>query len=296
VSPAEAPPVQGSGAKTKQDTDRQALLLAVQQATRVPMILLAVLMMALICIHLAIRLPPVSDRRLRLAEWLIWQLFLIEFGVTFFLAPRKGDFLRKNWITALAIVFPITRVLHVLPAVAALPGLPTFEILTVASRGLQKLAVLLAGRRLVYLFACTVVAVISSAVGEFLVEHRATGANIRTYGDSVWWAAGTITSVGTELYPVTAEGRIIAVFTMAFGVTVVGYLAASIAALFVGVDASSQKTSSTPADSPVDAGALQEELRQLKAGIDELKAMLQGSTQHAARSTQHDKGDGKPPG
>jgi voltage-gated potassium channel len=265
------------------------------------MILLAVLMMALVCLHLAVRLPPESDRRLRLAEWVIWQVFILEFAVTFFLAPQKGEFLRKNWILALALVFPFARVLHVLPAAMALPGQPTFQVLAVASRGLQKLAVVLAGRRLLYLFAFTVAAVVSSAVGEFLVEHRAPGTNIRTYGDSVWWAAGTITSVGTELYPVTAEGRIIAVCTMAFGVTVVGYLAASIAALFVNVDASasSQKKASKPdagseeADGPLPLEALREEVRQLGAQIDELKTLLQeGGRQAPDARRQSDKGAG----
>jgi voltage-gated potassium channel len=293
-----APPVRGDSGDTKEQTQRQELLLAIQQATRVPMILLAVLMMALVCLHLAVRLPPASDRRLRLAEWLIWQVFILEFAVTFILAPHKGEFLRKNWILALALVFPFARVLHVLPAAVAFPAQPTFQILAVASRGLQKLAVVLAGRRLLYLFAFTIAAVVSSAVGEFLVEHRAPGTNISTYGDSVWWAAGTITSVGTELYPVTAEGRIIAVFTMAFGVTVVGYLAASIAALFVNVDASasSQQKASRPETGSQELQALREEVRQLGTQIDELKTLLETGARCQVPGAKSDKSAGQPPG
>lgn len=262
--------------EAKREAGRRELLLAVQKQTRVPMILLAALMLVLVTLHLAVPLPPESNRTLKLAEWLIWQVFLAEFLLTFFLAPQKLRFLRENWLMAIALAFPVLRVFHIFYVIPALPGQPTFQVIAVTSRGLHKLAVLLAGRRLLFLSLCVVVAVLSSAAGEFAVEHRAPGTTIRSYGDAVWWAAGTVTSVGTELYPVTAEGRVIAIVTMVFGVAVVGYLAAAVAALFVGVDASARnaKNGGEPAEAPTDLEGLREELRALEARIDQLSELL----------------------
>ena len=45
------------------------------------------------------------------------------------------------------------------------------------------------------------------------------GANITTIGDALWWGIVTIATVGYgDYYPVTAVGRIIAVFMMLSGI------------------------------------------------------------------------------
>lgn len=61
--------------------------------------------------------------------------------------------------------------------------------------------------------------VVFGGIAEYLVEHEHTGANITNLGDSFWWAVVTITTVGYgDYYPVTAAGRIIAIFIMFSGI------------------------------------------------------------------------------
>jgi voltage-gated potassium channel len=240
------------------------------------MILLASVMLVLFSVHLALPLSPFGERRIKLVEWLIWQVFLLEFAVNFLLAHEKRAFLRQNWLMGLALLLPVLRVLHVLTALPALTGTPTLHALAVTDRGLRKLAVLLARQRLLYLLALVITGVFSSAAGEYLVEANVPGATIRSYGDALWWAAGTVTSVGTELYPVTAEGRIIAVATMFLGVSIFGYVAASIAALFVGVDASKEKARDAGKESDPEIAALREEMRRLQEQMDALIPLLRG--------------------
>ena len=68
------------------------------------------------------------------------------------------------------------------------------------------------------------------AFGVFLAEHGHPGANITQYGDAVWWAVVTIATVGYgDYYPVTAVGRIIAIFMMVSGVGIFALMVATFA-------------------------------------------------------------------
>ena len=71
-----------------------------------------------------------------------------------------------------------------------------------------------------------------AAVAVLAVEQDATGSNIRTASDALWWGYVTMTTVGYgDLYPVTNPGRVVGAFMMTLGValfaTFTGYLANS---------------------------------------------------------------------
>jgi voltage-gated potassium channel len=77
--------------------------------------------------------------------------------------------------------------------------------------------------------------VLVGAALELGFEQHAGGANIHNYGDALWWAIVTVTSVGYgDRYPVTAAGRGVAVVLMLTGIGLVGVLSATIASYFVG--------------------------------------------------------------
>ena len=65
-------------------------------------------------------------------------------------------------------------------------------------------------------------------------EQDAEGANITTYGDALWWAMTTVTTVGYgDHFPVTFEGRLIAAVLMLVGIALVGVVTAALAAWLV---------------------------------------------------------------
>ena len=64
--------------------------------------------------------------------------------------------------------------------------------------------------------------IIFGGIDVYLVEHKHQGANITTLGEALWWAVVTITTVGYgDYFPVTAIGRIIAIFVMFSGIGIV---------------------------------------------------------------------------
>ncbi len=59
-------------------------------------------------------------------------------------------------------------------------------------------------------------------------EQDAEGANVSTYGDALWWACTTVTTVGYgDRFPVTFEGRMIAVLLMIVGIATLGAVTAA---------------------------------------------------------------------
>ncbi len=69
---------------------------------------------------------------------------------------------------------------------------------------------------------------------ELSFENGARGSTIHNYGDALWWAIVTVTTVGYgDKYPVTAGGRGVAVVLMLVGIGLIGVLTATVASYFV---------------------------------------------------------------
>jgi voltage-gated potassium channel len=65
-------------------------------------------------------------------------------------------------------------------------------------------------------------------------EADAPGSNIHSFGDAIWWAIVTVTTVGYgDRFPVTAGGRGVAVVLMLVGIGLIGVLTATVASYFV---------------------------------------------------------------
>lgn len=74
------------------------------------------------------------------------------------------------------------------------------------------------------------VVVIGGGSAVWRLERDAPGANLEHWGDCLWWAIATLTTVGYgEHFPVTLGGRLVAVTIMVFGVAIIGAVAAMVA-------------------------------------------------------------------
>jgi voltage-gated potassium channel len=87
------------------------------------------------------------------------------------------------------------------------------------------------GNRMVYTIVFSVMAVSLGAVGIYLIEHSAEGTKITNLGDAFWWAIVTVTTVGYgDVYPITAEGKVIAALLMIVGIAILGILISTLGA------------------------------------------------------------------
>jgi voltage-gated potassium channel len=74
----------------------------------------------------------------------------------------------------------------------------------------------------IYFLVFSSVAIIFGSLGIYTVERESEGSTIKNIGDAFWFAFTTITTTGYgDVYPVTAEGRIIAGILISIGIAVI---------------------------------------------------------------------------
>ena len=198
----------------------------------------------------------------------IWIVFLVEFGVRFLLAPEKLPFLRRNWLTVLALALPALRVFRAMRfvrAARALRGARLVRIVGTANRSMKALRTTLRRRQFGYVAGLTILVVLLGAAG--MVSFEPAGeveGGFTSYGHALWWSAMLVTSIGSDFWPKTTEGRILALLLSVYGLAVFGYITASFASFFVGRDAEEP-------DAPVAGSA---DIERLAGEIRELRVQL----------------------
>jgi voltage-gated potassium channel len=79
----------------------------------------------------------------------------------------------------------------------------------------------------------SIVLIIFSSIAILIIESD-PNSNISTAEDAIWWTFCTITTVGYgDKYPVTTEGRIIAIILMTYGVALLGVITGFVTAFFI---------------------------------------------------------------
>jgi len=250
-------------------TERQNLLARLEDWLETPMLALGFVWLVLLIYELIWNLSPA----LELGGTIIWIIFIVDFALKFALAPDKTDYLKANWLTALSLVVPalrvfrIFRVVRVLRAARAVRGVRLFRVLTSLNRGMKALGATFSRRGFGYVVALSVIVVFAGAAGMLAFENETEG-GIQTYGDALWWTAMMLTTIGSEYFPRTAEGRIICFGLALYGFAVFGYVTATLATYFVGRDAEASESEIAGAS---DIKALRTEIALLRDEIISLK-------------------------
>jgi voltage-gated potassium channel len=79
--------------------------------------------------------------------------------------------------------------------------------------------------KIIHLIIAAGLVILVGTIVEYNIESKVPNTQIKTYLDSLWWCVSTVTTVGYgDIVPVSNLGRIVAIFYMFFGISMVSLL------------------------------------------------------------------------
>ncbi len=245
----------------EEQKERWRILAQLEGWLEMPMLVLSFIWLSMVIVELIWTTSGVFE----LLGTVIWIIFIGEFVLRLVLAPDKLRFIRRNPITLVALLAPAFRFLRALRFLRLARGLRLVRIVGTANRGINALRNSFSRRGLGYVLGTTAVLTVLGAAGMLAFEPATEVAGgFTSYADALWWTAMLITTMGSDFWPETAEGRVLALLISLYGLAVFGYITASFATFFIGQEAQAQ-------DGDV-AGA--PEFEALRADIAELRREL----------------------
>lgn len=253
--------------------ERLELLRHLDRLTDGPMTVLGFVWLGLLVLDLTRGLTP----GLQFLSNVIWVLFVLDFLLSFTVAPDKRAYLRSNWLTLVSLLLPALRVLRAIRALRALRllratrSLNLVRLLTSLNRGFRAAGRAVRRRGVGYVALLTLLVALVGAAGMLAFEDvpPARESGLTGYVPWLWWTAMILVTMGSDYFPKTAEGRALTWLLALYGFAVFGYITASVASFFVGRDQDAEG-----GESEVTNAALRRELSALRQEVAALRAAL----------------------
>ncbi|MDQ7002948.1 MAG: potassium channel family protein, partial [Ghiorsea sp.] len=156
--------------------------------------------------------------------------FVFLFFFRWVVSDDKHAYLKANWLDLVLVVLLSSPFLRLLVAFKVAGLAPVLRLSTVLRKNRHRLLhmLVLSGESLPAALALVFGVVFLFGAGMFLLEQDVNPAFV-TVSDGLWWAFVTLTTVGYgDIVPVTPQGRILAVGTMLFGITLYSLMIANL--------------------------------------------------------------------
>jgi voltage-gated potassium channel len=158
-------------------------------------------------------------------NWIIWLAFLAELVTMLALAPDRARYLLVNPIDLAIVVLTPPFIGGAVQSIRALRLLRVFRLLRLAPLA-----------RIVFSFEG-----VKATAGLALLTAMVGGAGFAaeegiSFGNGLYWAIATMTTVGGNLTPKTTEGKIISVVVMLVGIGTATLLIGAVAQRFLAPD------------------------------------------------------------
>jgi voltage-gated potassium channel len=145
-----------------------------------------------------------------LINWVIWLVFVVEFALRW-AADHTLAFPRRAWFDLLLIALtPPIGVPDAMQGIRSLRLLRLFRLVRafgIAAMGFRLGQRHFGQKKFHYVLLVGCATVVGGAVAVFALEGG-ENTNIRHFGDALWWAITTVTTVGYgDITPVTPEGQ-----------------------------------------------------------------------------------------
>jgi len=255
--------------KEELDLERYELLRQIEDWSDLPLAILGFVWLALLIIELIWGLTPLTEA----ATTIIWIIFILDFIVEIIIAPDRKAYIKSNWLMVIALIVPAFRafrIIQVLSSARAIRGLTLTRMITSLNRNMRALRFSMRRRGLGYVILLTSLITLVGASGIYTFE-RGTNPDLSSFGNALWFTAMMMTTMGSDYWPVTPEGRILSVMLGIYAFTVFGYVTAALASFFIGRDVDSDNAEISDIKS---IKLLQSEIDALRSEVHSLSDLL----------------------
>ena len=193
---------------------------------------LCVYVLLALAVETVVRLDEATAQILQYMDTLICLIFLSDFAIRLATAPSRLGYLKWGWVDLVSSipmvgVLRIGRIARVVRIIRVLRGL----------RSAKALATYVLKRRAQSTFlAAAFLAILLMVFSSIAILHVEVGTDVNIQGadDALWWSFVTMTTVGYgDRYPVTSEGRLVAVMLMVAGIGLFGTFTGFVASWFL---------------------------------------------------------------
>jgi voltage-gated potassium channel len=187
-----------------------------------PLAIVAVTFLILFSVKVLANPQGRADSTLEAFLYATWAIFAIDYFVRLSLATDRGDWFRRHLIELAVVLLPFLRPLRLL------------RLLVLFGAMQKAIGGAIRGRVLIYAAFSAILLIYVAALASLDEERGQPGSRINNFGDAVWWAITTVTTVGYgDVSPVTTTGKVIAVFLMIGGISLVGLVTATLASWII---------------------------------------------------------------
>ncbi|AKB44798.1 MULTISPECIES: ion transporter [Methanosarcina] len=219
--------------------ERMELLSQIDSLFDFPLTSLSILWLILIIIDLVSGLSST----LQTLSFFIWGIFIIDFFVELVVSPKMKDYLKENWLVALSLFLPALRILRLFSGLkmvrfaSHVRSLHLASVLSSFYRSLRTARQIIEQRGLGYILLLTTLITLLGAAGMYDFERQ----GFTSYPDALWWTAMIMITAGSNYWPKTIEGKILAFLLSAYAFYIFVYVTAALASLLVGSEKSFSK-------------------------------------------------------
>jgi voltage-gated potassium channel len=196
------------------------------------MVVLAIIWLPILIVPFVTSLHGSTALAFNVADYAVWAAFVFEYVVKLSLAVNKRRFVTHHLLDLAMVAVPILRPLRL----ARIFRIVRFgRVLVVLGGTLKRARAVLAHHGLQYVLLAVATIVFAAAGLEMHFESHSVGSGaIHSFGDALWWAIVTVTTVGYgDKIPMTGAGKWVATVLMFTGIGLVGFLTATVASFFV---------------------------------------------------------------
>ena len=221
-----------------------------ERRTEWPLAAVAIAFLGLYSVQVLAQPRGLTARAVEIAMWGLYCTFVIDYAARLYLAKPRVKWFFKHVLDLALVVLPFMRPLRLLSLAVVIDVLQRAVGHTIR------------GKVIAYTVCGAVVLVYAGSLAILQAERDQPSSKITSFGDAVWWAITTVTTVGYgDLSPVTTMGRVVAVALMIGGITLVGTVTATLASWIVQRVAEEDTASEAATRAQIEE--LREEIRRL---------------------------------